>query len=108
MYSVIAIAIEITSYVLVPLHISSNIIKLSLELLFMIEAFVFIITIKEELKREMLSLAPTSVKILSIIPMRAFYAGTKLPICANNTISAVCLKIADLPLMLGPVIIMIC
>ena len=38
----------------------------------------------------------------------AYFAGTKLPICAIKQIIAVCLKIADLPAILGPVTMMIC
>ena len=40
--------------------------------------------------------------------MLAASAGTKLPICAISTMRAVCRNRADLPAMLGPVIIMIC
>ena len=65
-------------------------------------------TIKVDSPCEILSEAPTREKILSTNPILADLAGTKQPICAINTISAVCRKIADLPDMLGPVMIMIC
>ena len=57
---------------------------------------------------EMLSDAPTRVKILSTTPIWADSAATKLPICASSTLSAVERSRADLPDMLGPVIIIIC
>ena len=68
----------------------------------------FISTMKVDSPDEMLSDAPTRVKILSTMPICAELAGTKLPIWAIKTIRAVCLRIALLPLMLGPVIMMIC
>ena len=68
----------------------------------------FISTIKVDSPREILSEAPTLVNILSTSPIFADAAGTKLPICAISTINAVCLSNADLPDMLGPVMIMIC
>lgn len=49
--------------------------------------------------------APTLVNILSTTPIVAELAGTKLPICAINVISATCLIYVDLPAILGPVII---
>ena len=108
MYSVILQAIEIPSYVLVPLPISSNKIKLRSEILFKILAVSFISTINVDSPEEILSDAPTRVNILSTNPIVTDSAGTKLPICAINTIKAVCLNIADFPDMLGPVIIIIC
>ena len=45
------------------------------------------------------------LQILSIIPICADLAGTKLPICAISTISATCLMYVDLPAILGPVMI---
>ena len=57
---------------------------------------------------EMLSEAPTRVKMLSTMPIRALSAGTKEPICAIREIRAVCLSRADLPLILGPVTMMTC
>ena len=57
---------------------------------------------------EMLSDAPTRVKILSTNPTRALSAGTKDPICARRVIKAVWRKSALLPAMLGPVTMMIC
>ena len=65
-------------------------------------------TMKVDSPSEMLSLAPTRVKILSTTPMRACSAGTKLPIWAIRVMSAVWRSNADLPAMLGPVMIMIC
>ena len=108
MYSAIDQAIEIPSYVLVPLPISSNNIKLFWLKLFKILAVSFISTIKVDSPIEILSDAPTRVKILSTKPISALSAGTKQPICAIKTIKAVCLKIADLPDIFGPVIMIIC
>ena len=68
----------------------------------------FISTIKVDSPIEILSEAPTRVKILSTKPISALSAGTKQPICAIKTIKAVCLKIADLPDIFGPVIMIIC
>ena len=65
-------------------------------------------TMKVDSPCEMLSEAPTRVKILSTTPIWADLAGTNDPICAMRIISAVCRSRADLPDMLGPVIIMIC
>ena len=98
----------IPSYVLVPRPNSSKSTKeRGVTLLRMFEASV-ISTIKVDSPNEMLSEAPTRVKILSTIPMRARSAGTKQPICANSTIRAVCRNKADLPAIFGPVIIIIC
>ena len=55
-----------------------------------------------------LSDAPTRVNILSVRGIFADDTGTKLPICAINVINAVCLSMALLPLMFGPVRMMIC
>ncbi len=63
---------------------------------------------KVDSPRDKLSEAPTRVNTLSTKPMEAEVAGTKLPICAINTIKAVCRSKADLPAMFGPVIINIC
>jgi len=93
---------------LVPRPISSKSTRLLSEILFKILAVSFISTIKVDSPIEILSLAPTLVKILSTRPISADFAGTKLPIWAMRTISAVCLKMADLPLILGPVIMIIC
>lgn len=73
-----------------------------------IEAASFISTMKVDSPREMLSDAPTRVKILSTTPMRALSAATKQPIWAISTLRAVWRRRADLPAMLGPVIIMTC
>ena len=37
------------------------------------------------------------------MPIWAFVAGTKHPICANMAIKAFCLRKVDLPAILGPV-----
>ncbi|MNL56870.1 hypothetical protein D3C87_1803920 [compost metagenome] len=55
-----------------------------------------------------LSLAPTLVKTLSTSPIAADLAGTKEPIWAISTMSAVWRSNADLPAMFGPVMMMIC
>ena len=72
-------AIEIPSYVDVPLPISSNNIKLRGVRLFMIEAVSFISTMNVLSPLLRLSLAPTLVKILSVKGIFASSAGTKLP-----------------------------
>ena len=46
-------------------------------------------TMKVDCPAERSSLAPTRVKIRSTTPMRAWDAGTKLPIWAMSTIRAV-------------------
>ena len=69
-------AIEMPSYVEVPLPISSNKTKLLSEILLRIEAVSFISTIKVDSPIEILSLAPTLVNILSTTPILAFCAGT--------------------------------
>ena len=91
-----------------PLPISSNKIRLREEILFIILEVSFISTIKVDSPDEILSFAPTLVNNLSITPISADLAGTKQPICAIMRIKAVCLKSADFPLILGPVIIIIC
>ena len=63
---------------------------------------------KVDSPKDILSEAPTRVNTLSTNPIFADSAGTKLPICAKITIRAVCRKRADLPAILGPVIIIIC
>ena len=60
-------------------------------------------TMKVDSPREMLSVAPTRVKILSNQPILTLAAGTKEPIWAISTISAVWRSNADFPAMLGPV-----
>ena len=64
-------------------------------------------TIKVDSPREMLSVAPTRVKILSKYPIRTESAGTNDPTCAISTINAVCRRRADFPAMFGPVRIII-
>ena len=78
------------------------------EMLFRMLADSSISTMKVDSPCEMLSDAPTRVKILSTTPICADLAGTNEPICAMRTMRAVCRSRADLPDMLGPVIIMIC
>ena len=65
-------------------------------------------TIKVDSPLEILSDAPTRVKILSHIPSTASDAGTKQPVCASRTMSAVWRSRADFPAILGPVSIIIC
>ncbi len=68
----------------------------------------FISTMKVDSPEEILSLAPTRVKILSTKPIEAASAGTNEPVCAISVIRAVWRRRADFPLMFGPVIIIIC
>ena len=99
---------EMPSYVEVPRPSSSKSTKeRGVTLLRMSEASV-ISTINVDSPSEMLSEAPTRVNILSTRPIRAESAGTKLPICAMSVIRAVWRSNADLPAILGPVIIIIC
>ena len=60
---------------------------------------------KVDWPRERSSAAPTRVKILSAMPIRAFLTGMKEPICAMMTSSATCRMKVDLPAMFGPVMI---
>ena len=60
-------------------------------------------TMNVDWPRRIWSLAPTRVKMRSTRPIFASRAGTKLPICAMSTISAVCRRNVDLPPMFGPV-----
>ena len=106
--STIAQAMEIPSYVEVPRPSSSNSTRLRSEMLFKMLAASFISTMKVDSPKEMLSDAPTRVKTLSTYPIFADLAGTKHPAWAMITMSAVWRKRADLPAMLGPVIMMIC
>ena len=53
------------------------------------DATSLISTIKVDCPAAKSSEAPTRVKMLSTSPMVALSAGTKLPICAISTISAV-------------------
>ena len=91
-----------------PLPISSRSTRERSERLWSIIEVSSISTMKVDSPREMLSLAPTLVKILSHMPMRADSAGTKEPTWAISTIRAVCLRSADLPAIFGPVSIIIC
>ncbi len=68
----------------------------------------FISTINVDSPNDILSEAPTRVNILSTNPILAESAGTKLPICAMIVMSAVWRSSADLPDMLGPVMMIIC
>ena len=73
----------------VPLPISSRIRRL-LDVAFRkIFATSFISTMNVDCPLARSSDAPTRVKILSTMPMLALLAGTKQPICAISTISAV-------------------
>jgi len=96
------------SNVLVPLPISSSIIRLFAVALSRIYATSLISTINVLCPAERSSDAPTRVNILSTIPISALAAGTNPPICAIMTISAVCRIYVDFPAMFGPVIIAIC
>ena len=60
-------------------------------------------TMKVDSPREMLSVAPTRVNILSKYPKRADCAGTNEPVWAMSTIRATCRSRADFPAMFGPV-----
>src|SRR3546814_4182064 len=108
MYSAMDQAMEMPSYVLVPRPISSRRIRLRAEILLRILAVSFISTMKVDSPEERLSEAPTRVKSLSTHPILAEAAGTKEPAWLISTMSAVCRKIADLPAILGPVIINTC
>ncbi len=92
------------SNVLVPLPISSSIIRLFLVAFLRILATSVISTINVLWPLARSSEAPTLVKILSAIPIFALSAGTNEPICAINTINAVWRIYVDLPAILGPVI----
>ena len=99
---------DMPSKVLVPRPISSSRTSERGERLFRMVAVSSISTMKVDSPREMLSEAPTRVKILSTRPIFAARAGTKQPICASRTISALWRRKADLPAMFGPVRMMIC
>ena len=101
-------AIEMPSYVLVPRPSSSKSTSERGDMLFMMFADSLISTINVLSPIEILSLAPTRVKILSTTPMCALSAGTNEPICASNVMSAVWRSSADLPAIFGPVMMMIC
>ena len=77
-------------------------------MLLRIEAASVISTINVDSPSEMLSLAPTRVKILSTTPIFALSAGTNEPICAMSVMRAVWRSRADFPAILGPVIMIIC
>ena len=82
--------------------------RLRADKLLMMLAVSFISTMKVDSPPERLSEAPTRVKILSVRGMSAPSAGMKLPICAMSVMSAVWRSNALLPLMFGPVRMMIC
>ena len=65
----------------------------------------FISTMNVDWPRARSSFAPTRVKMRSTSPISALSAGTKLPICAINTISATWRMYVDFPAMFGPVTI---
>src|SRR5690606_17943085 len=92
----------IPSKVLVPRPISSIRMRLLAERLLRMLAVSFISTIKVDSPDEMLSEAPTRVNNLSITPIVADDAGTKLPIWAIRQIRAVWRRKADLPDIFGP------
>ena len=100
-------AILIPSKVLVPLPISSRIIRLCGVAFFNISAVSCISTINVLCPADRLSNAPIRVKILSVIQIDALFAGIKDPTCAIITRSAVWRKTVDFPAILGPVIISI-
>ena len=79
------------SNVLVPRPISSRMSRDFAVAFLSIFATSFISTINVLCPLARSSDAPTRVKIRSTIPIFAVCAGTKLPICAMRTISAVCL-----------------
>ena len=91
-----------------PRPSSSNSTRLRGVRLFMMLAASLISTMKVLSPTEMLSLAPTRVKILSTSPMRALSAGTNEPVWASSVMRAVWRSRALLPAMLGPVMMMIC
>ena len=65
-------------------------IRLSAVAFFKMAATSLISTMKVDCPADRSSEAPTRVKMLSTIPTVALSAGTKQPICAISTISAVC------------------
>ena len=104
MCSITAQAMERPSKVLVPRPISSRIRRLREVALRRMLATSVISTIKVLCPLARSSDAPTRVKIRSTTPIFALSAGTKLPICAISTISAVWRMYVDFPAMFGPVI----
>ena len=76
------------SKVEVPRPISSRMSRLRAVAFFRISATSVISTMKVDLPEARSSDAPMRVKMRSTTPMRADFAGTKLPICAIRTISA--------------------
>ena len=96
-------AMEIPSKVDVPRPISSRITRLSSVAPRRIFETSVISTIKVLCPVPRSSEAPTRVKIRSQIPILAESAGTKEPICAISTISAVWRIYVDFPAMFGPV-----
>ena len=88
MYSITAQAIESPSKVDVPRPISSRIRRLLGVAFLKILATSVISTMKVDWPEARSSEAPTRVKIRSTRPIFALFAGTKLPIWAIRTISA--------------------
>ena len=78
------------SKVEVPRPISSNTMRLCRVAFLRIYATSLISTMKVDWPEARSSEAPTRVNTLSTMPISALSAGTKLPICAISTISAVC------------------
>ena len=107
MCSTTAHAMLSPSKVDVPRPISSKITKLFGVALARIDATSLISTMNVLCPNAKSSLAPTRVKMRSVIAIFASFAGTKLPICAIKVMSATCLIYVLLPAMFGPVIIII-
>ena len=78
------------SKVLVPLPISSKMSRLLAVAFRRMLATSVISTINVLWPDARSSDAPTRVNIRSTMPILAFWAGTKLPICAMSTMRAVC------------------
>ena len=95
---------ERPSSVLVPRPTSSMITRERSVALLRILAVSVISTRKVDSPFARLSLAPTRQKILSTMPIRAFFAGTKHPVWASRAMRAFCLRNVLLPAMFGPVI----
>ena len=88
-YSSTARAIAIPSKVEVPRPISSRIRSDAAVACLRIEAISLISTMKVDWPEARSSDAPMRVKTLSTMPIVALFAGTKEPICAISTMSAV-------------------
>ena len=91
------------SKVLVPRPISSRMMKLFSVAALSMEAVSAISTKKVDLPPARLSLAPTRVKIRSVIPISQLSAGTYEPMWASRIIRAFWRRKVDFPAMFGPV-----